>query len=71
LYCWANKISDLEPLCQLTSLRILECNDNKIRDLEPLRQLTSLEILDLSNTQISQVEIDQFKKAVPNCGVCI
>ncbi len=56
LDCHENKISDLEPLRQLTSLQKLDCRYTEISDLEPLRQLTSLQVLDCRYNQISDLE---------------
>ncbi|TGN99614.1 hypothetical protein PN36_35540 [Candidatus Thiomargarita nelsonii] len=52
---WNNKgnLASLEPLSALTNLQTLDCSYN------PLRQ----------KTFFSRSEIDQFKKAVPNCQV--
>jgi Leucine-rich repeat (LRR) protein/tetratricopeptide (TPR) repeat protein len=56
LYCYENKISDLEPLRALTSLQELYCSYNEISDLEPLRALTRLQKLDCSYNEISDLE---------------
>jgi len=50
------KISDLEPLRQLSSLQELYCSSNLISDLEPLRQLSSLQVLSCDSNQISDLE---------------
>ncbi|MCK5717182.1 MAG: leucine-rich repeat domain-containing protein, partial [Thiomargarita sp.] len=56
LICHDNKLSDLEPLHQLTNLNLLLCIDNKISDLEPLRHSPNLEFLYCYNNKISDLE---------------
>jgi Leucine-rich repeat (LRR) protein len=43
-------IVDIEPLSQLTSLKLLSLSGTKIKDLSPVRNLTELLELDLSRT---------------------
>jgi serine/threonine protein kinase len=69
LHCSHNKLNDLEPLHALTKLQELDCSYNKISNLEALRALTKLQKLWCSGNQISDLELDNFKKAVPNCTV--
>lgn len=40
-----NKITDIEPLRELTGLRRLMGVDNKVKSLEPLRNLTQLKTI--------------------------
>ncbi|MDM8562745.1 leucine-rich repeat domain-containing protein, partial [Candidatus Marithioploca araucensis] len=69
LDCNSNEISDLEQLRALTNLQELDCSSNQLSDLEPLCTLTNLQKLVCWGNQISDSEINQFKKAVPNCEV--
>ena len=55
LNLWANKISDLAPLTELTRLKSLTLSGNQITDLRPLSGLTRLERLQLSNNQIADL----------------
>ncbi|HEY9829506.1 MAG TPA: leucine-rich repeat domain-containing protein, partial [Stenomitos sp.] len=50
-----NRISDLTPLSNLTSLGCLELNNNQISDIKPLSTLTQLTRLPLENNQISDL----------------
>ncbi len=52
----ANKyIQDIEPLGQLTNLRVLNLSNTSITDLSPVRNLTELEELDISGTRITDI----------------
>lgn len=53
----------------LVNLQSLDCSENQISDLKPLHALTNLDKLNYGNNSLSQAEIDQFQKAVPNCQV--
>ena len=48
-------IIDIEPLTQLSSLRILNLSRTNISDLAPIRNLTELIELDFSNTQLNDI----------------
>ena len=55
-YVNSNAISDLSPLSNLNSLRILDLSDNSISDISPLSNLTiNLTFLNLSKNSISDV----------------
>lgn len=48
-------ITDIEPLTQLSSLRILNLSRTNISDLAPIRNLTELIELDFSSTQLDDI----------------
>ena len=52
-----------EDLEQLTSL---ELEKNQITDLTPLKDLTQLEELTYHNNQVSNAQIKELKKKLPN-----
>ena len=69
LYLRNNQITDLFPLEELTNLKYLYLQNNQITDLSPLKKLTNLEYLYLFNNPISLKQMDEFKKALPNCKI--
>ncbi|MBM7835573.1 leucine-rich repeat domain-containing protein [Clostridium sardiniense] len=58
LYLNKNKISDLNPLKDLTSLQTLSLSENNIKDLSGLKNLKNLNLLNLSNNIL--VNIDEL-----------
>ena len=61
------QLADLLPLMHLTALQNLNLTGTQITGLSPLSELTSLTELDLSGTAISDEEISELEKALPNC----
>ena len=58
---------ELEKLTKLTSLAL---NDNQLTDVKELEKLTQLELLFLTeNPDLTKVQIDELKKALPNCRI--
>ena len=55
-------INRLEPLVDLSDLKILFLNKNSIQDLSPLKELKKLQYLDLSTNQIDDIEAIQSLK---------
>ena len=49
------QVSDLSPLAELKSLRLLELDNTPVSDLSPLVELKSLEWLYLTDTQVSDL----------------
>jgi Leucine-rich repeat (LRR) protein len=48
-------IQDIEPLGQLSNLRVLNLSNTAITDLSPVRNLTELQELNLSGTKVSDI----------------
>lgn len=67
LYLDGNKIVVLTSLKNLNRLEDLDLSCNQISDISPLKNLVNLKALDLSINEISQEQIDELKKALPNC----
>jgi len=66
-----NQLTEVKGLEKLTQLTILELAHNQLTELpEGLEKLTQLTKLNLaSNPDLTKAQIDQLKKALPNCGV--
>ena len=63
------EVSDLTPLAGMRNLEVLHLDGTQVSDLAPLAKLTSLQRLSLSNTQIREEQVEQLRKALPNCLV--
>jgi internalin A len=50
-----NQITDLTPLRELKSLRVLFLGGNRITDIKPLRELKNLELLDVKENRIEKL----------------
>jgi Leucine-rich repeat (LRR) protein len=63
-------VSDLTPLSGLTSLKKLELRRTLlVSDVTPLSELTKLKKLRLEGTSVSKEEIDNLKRALPQCNI--
>ncbi|MEN7548939.1 leucine-rich repeat domain-containing protein [Rapidithrix thailandica] len=49
-------ITSLEPLSQLTSLKVLNISNTEVNDLAPIRNLTKLEKLSFAQTKVTSLE---------------
>ena len=64
-----NEISDINPLAELTNLVGLGLDYNQISDISPLAGLTNLEYLYLWNNPLTQAQIDNLQRALPDCEI--
>jgi internalin A len=64
-----NQISDVAPLANLTFLYSLIIFHNQIKDVSPLANLKYLRMLDLRFNPISEKDIAELKKKLPNCRI--
>ena len=64
-----NQIIDITPLQSLTNLRNLSLDNNQINDISSLKSLVNLEGLRLIGNQLTQEQIDELQKALPNCEI--
>ena len=62
-------VRDLTPLAGLQSLQELNLYSTQVNDLTPLANLTSLETLYVINTPVSEEQVEQLRKALPNCKI--
>jgi Leucine-rich repeat (LRR) protein len=69
LVLWFNQISELSPLQDLINLKHLFLSDNKISDISPLKNLVNLKTIDLIDNFIPLQQIEELKKALPNCRI--
>jgi biotin operon repressor len=64
-----NQITDVSPLHLLTNLYFLNLRNNQINDATPLFSLHQLETLNLSGNMVSEEQIDELQRAIPNCDI--
>ena len=64
-----NEIMDLSPLSSLKGLRNLYLDDNPIRDFSPLYSLENLKSLSIKGIDLTQTQLSDLSKALPNCAV--
>jgi internalin A len=60
---------DISQLRNFISVSRMYLDSNRIVDLTPLKNLVNLKELNLSVNPISQQQIDELKKALPNCHI--
>ena len=60
---------DITPLQNLLKLTELNLRNNYIEDISPLQNLTKLIHLTISNNKIPKSQIEDLKKALPNCEI--
>ena len=64
-----NEIKDISALRGLSELRTLYLSGNPIEDLTPLYSLTGLTTLDIRDREITDTELAELEKKLPNCTV--
>ena len=64
-----NEIMDITPLAALTGLRTLYLDNNPIRDLSPLYYLQNLKSLSIKGIEITESQLSELSRALPNCAV--
>ena len=66
----SNKLTSVNGLEKLTQLTMLNLEDNQLTDVKGLENLTKLNGLHLSNNPaLTKAQIDELKKALPNCYI--
>ena len=63
------KTDNIKPLANLTKLQELDIAGTLVSDIRPLANLTRLRIIRLRGTQISQQQISELQKALPNVEI--
>jgi len=71
LFIHTNKLTKLpEGLEKLTKLNYLDLSRNQLTDVTGLEKLTQLKFLNIgSNPDLTEAQIDQLRKALPNCFI--
>ena len=62
-------VSDLTPLAGLKNLRWLRLEGGQVRDVTPLAKLTGLQEFYLEDTPVSEEQLEELRKALPNCRI--
>ena len=70
LYLRDKQLTDVKGLEKLTQLTVLYLTLNKLTDVRGLEKLTQLKKLDLTdNPDLTKAQIDELKKALPQCYI--
>ena len=64
-----NRIQDLSPLAALTGLESLDLRSNQITSLRPLLGMTWLKKLDLSGNPLTAEQVEELRRALPDCDI--
>lgn len=64
-----NSVSDLSPLASLSGLKTLYIDNNPISDFAPLHSLSSLRTLSMKGVSITESQLRDLEKALPNCKI--
>ena len=60
------EIENLNPLAELSELRVLNCSDTKVTDINPIRNLNKIKELNISNTNIEDISNLKYANVVQN-----
>ncbi len=63
------EVKDLEPLSGHSKLHTLECSNTRIKRVRSLMDMPNIKVLKCFNTRLSDKEVEEFKKARPDCEV--
>jgi serine/threonine protein kinase len=69
LNLYGNQITDINPLSKLKAIKEIYLSDNQITDINSLSKLTNLTVLTLYDNPIPKDQIDNLRKALPNCDI--
>ena len=64
-----NEIMDVSALAALSGLRTLYLDNNPIRDFSPLYYLQNLKSLSIKGIDVTESQLSELSKALPNCAV--
>ena len=59
-------IDNLDPLSEMSDLRILDCSNTKVKDISPIRNLNKIKDLDISNTLVTDISNLKYANVVQN-----
>ncbi len=69
LYLTDTKVTNLQPLENLSKLESLYCEGARVTDLSPLSKLGKLKYLQLDEKSVSDDQVTQLRKVLPNCEI--
>ena len=69
LYLSANEISDISALRSLTNLEQLDLDANEISDISALGNLSGLSWLDLSNNNLTEQQVEELRRKLPQAEI--
>ena len=64
-----NRIQDVSPLAALTAVETLDLRGNNISSVRPLLHMTCLKKLLLTGNPLTQAQIEELRKALPDCEI--
>lgn len=60
------KITNLDPLAELSDLRFLDCSGTNVTDINPIRNLNKIKDLNISNTRVKDISNLKYANVVHN-----
>lgn len=64
----SNKIDSIDALAGLVKVKHLDLSENAdLKEISKLKGMVQLEFLSLKGTKVSEKEVEQLKKEIPNC----
>ena len=64
-----SQVTDVSLLAELRNLEVLFLSNTQVADVTSLAELKNLDWLDLSDTQVTDEQINDLKRALPNCKI--
>ena len=64
-----NRIQDVSPLSALTAVETLDLRGNNISSVRPLQHMTCLKRLLLTGNPLSEEQLEELRKALPDCEI--
>ena len=64
-----NLIEDVSPLAALSNLETLDLRSNQISSVYPLKRLTNLKKLDLTGNPLTEEQVEELRRALPDCEI--
>ncbi len=71
LMLYGTPVRDLSPLAGLMKLNFLDLRATKVTDLSPLTGLKSLRYLLLSQKTITEAQVKELQRALPDCEITL
>lgn len=71
LYLANTRVTDLNPIGELAELKRLRLRWTRIDDVSALVRLRRLEQLDLRDTLVTEAQVLELQKAIPDCRILI
>ncbi len=64
-----SSLKDIHPISTLITLEELYLNRTQVSYLIPIKGLTKLKTLNLARAKVAKEQVEELKKALPNCKI--